>query len=122
MNELFARQNRTKCSESSAYSGQIKTFSNAYTPPVVQQRNISRTVVPSDITFQKAEVSDYTVGSVIKHNNLGIGTIIDITEIIEGVKIITIRFTDGRTDKLSLEPVVQKNLIMIGVRDETTNE
>ena len=64
----------------------------------------------------------YTIGSVIKHQNLGIGTIIDISEIKEGVNIITIRFTDDRIDKLPLESVVQKNLIMIGIRSKTNNE
>ena len=63
--------------------------------------------------FQNAAVSDYTVGSVIKHQNLGIGTIIAITEIKEGVNIISIKFIDGRTDKLPLESVVQNNLIIV---------
>ena len=122
VNELFGKQARTKYPESPAYSRQTSFYSNPYKPPVVQQRSISRAIIPSDIIFQKAEVSDYTIGSVIKHQNLGIGTIIDISEIKEGVNIITIRFTDDRTDKLPLESVVQKNLIMIGIRSKTNNE
>lgn len=71
--------------------------------------------ISPDIEFQTAPVSDYTIGSIIKHTNLGICKIIDITEIKKGVNIIKIRFSDNRIDKLPLESVVESNLIMIGI-------
>lgn len=81
----------------------------------VQKMSSSTPFISPDIEFQTAPVSDYTIGSIIKHTNLGICKIIDITEIKKGVNIIKIRFSDNRIDKLPLESVVESNLIMIGI-------
>lgn len=115
--ELFGRQKSDKCTKhaTSTYSERQRYNSSSYINTSVQKMPSSTPFISPDIEFQTAPVSDYTIGSIIKHTNLGIGKIIDITEIKEGVNIITIRFSDNRIDKLPLESVVESNLIMIGI-------
>lgn len=119
VDELFGKQSRNECAEQPAYRQGTK--SKSYTPSSTRPVISSKIVIPSDIVFKKASVSDYTVGSIIKHQYLGKGIITDITEIKEGVNIITIKFVDGRTDKLPLESVVQSDLITIGTAKKQVN-
>lgn len=101
VDELFVRRNADKCNirTTSTYSEGKGALS------------LSKKSIPSDIEFQKAPVSDYTIGSIIEHTILGIGRIIDISEIKEGVTIITIRLKNNVIDKLHLESVVKSGLI-----------
>ena len=116
VNELFGRQSRETCNNHTTYRERHKSYSTSYSSPSVTKGPSSNIIIPSDIEFRAASVSDYTINSLIKHRFLGIGIITDITEIKEERTLITIRFTDNRIDKLPLELVVQSELILLGSR------
>lgn len=118
VNELFGKQEGNRCCGSFTCNEQTHSNLNSILKPLVNQKKIFEADFSPDTAFKNAEISDYNIGSIIKHQNLGIGRIIELTKIKVDVNIITIRFTNGRTDKLHLESVVQNNLIMLGITEK----
>ena len=58
-----------------------------------------------------SDISEFKIGSRVKHNNKGTGTITDLTSFENGRKIVAVKFDNRGEDRFDLEALVEKGIL-----------